>query len=887
MKAESVKKGAAAPRKKRSESAPPEPPGKAAPGRGVVARLWWCLLAGVLVFTSFPFRTVPDSNLWPLVWVGLVPLLWAIEGVKPRTAFWLGWAMGTVTNVGGFYWIAGLLMEFGHLPAWAAWPICVLNAAYQGLQFALFAWLLTRLKPGHGDPPSVLRVAAVFTAVELVFPMIFPWYLGNSQYRFLPAIQIAELTGAPGVTFVVVLANAALYRVLLTARGLARPAWRQVGVAGGLVAATLVYGVVRVGQVDAQAAEADKLKLGLVEANIGIWEKEARGLSARDQALTIHGNLLRHQRMTRALAEQGVDLVLWPESSYFPLGDVFVKRTTGFAAGVTDRGQLVAWRELDADGAEGMQWTLERTPPGEGALNAVAAAREDAVVAVGQGGRALFGDGSRFAQVPTSTTADLYGVVAVPDQGWQPFEDRGAVRIWAVGEGGALLTGTPAGLERVSTGVTTPLRALAMVDAQTGIAVGDGGVVVAMAPGAAAPMEGALGVDLFAAWAGSEGKRVWAAGGEGAVFRLEAREWQREDTGVTSTLRAFAGPAFGAAGPTWVVGDGGAVLRRAADGTWTREVPPTAADLVSATLDARGTLLVGARDGSLWRRTGPGAWQRLETPGLGAVRGLAPLPFVRTSPMPKDVRYVYQSDLAIPDDAAYRAEPWVDLERPLADRTAVQRDARVPILFGGLGRGDGKVYNTAFMLDARGRVVGAYDKVYLLVFGEYIPLSDTFPFLHDWIPEAGDFSAGNSATVLQWGDHRLGVMICYEDILPEFNRRLADKRPNVLLNITNDAWFGRTSEPHLHLALSTFRAVESRLSLVRSTNTGVSAVVDPTGRIAAQTSIDDPETLVHDVPLMPGGTPFTRVGDAFGYAMLVWVGLVALARVRRQGRAHR
>ena len=190
--------------------------------RRLVSLCWWCLLAGCLIFTSFPFRAEPASNIWPFAFIGLVPFLFALEGATAKRGFWLGWLTGFVTNMGGFWWISHVLENFGGLHPAIAWAIAALNAAYQGLQFAIFGWLFARLSPPSGQRHSIFRVAMLFTAVEFVFPMIFPWFYANSQYRFLPMTQLAEITGVMGVTFVLVLFNATLYETIRSVR-LKRP----------------------------------------------------------------------------------------------------------------------------------------------------------------------------------------------------------------------------------------------------------------------------------------------------------------------------------------------------------------------------------------------------------------------------------------------------------------------------------------------------------------------------------------------------------------------------------------------------------------------------------------------------------------------------------------
>jgi apolipoprotein N-acyltransferase len=127
-------------------------------------------------------------------------------------------------------------------------------------------------------------------------------------------------------------------------------------------------------------------------------------------------------------------------------------------------------------------------------------------------------------------------------------------------------------------------------------------------------------------------------------------------------------------------------------------------------------------------------------------------------------------------------------------------------------------------------------------------------------------------------------MVCYEDIIPAFSRDLAGKDPNILINVTNDAWFGKTAEPYLHLALAVFRAVENRLVLIRSTNTGVSAFIDPNGRVLAQTGITGAETLIQKVPMMEGGTPYQVLADWPAYLCFLAIAFLWLKARRRKAR---
>jgi apolipoprotein N-acyltransferase len=176
------------------------------------------------------------------------------------------------------------------------------------------------------------------------------------------------------------------------------------------------------------------------------------------------------------------------------------------------------------------------------------------------------------------------------------------------------------------------------------------------------------------------------------------------------------------------------------------------------------------------------------------------------------------------------------------------------------------LYNTAVSSDAKGRIGGRYDKQFLLMFGEYLPFGDSFPVLYRWSPNSGHFTPGRSLDPLLVDvggtTHRVTALICYEDILPRFtNDAVRHADPELLVNMTNDAWFGDTSEPWEHLALAQLRAVEHRRYLVRGTNSGVSAVIDPVGRIVARSGTFRPETLLAPIHWLRGRTVYEVLGD--------------------------
>lgn len=206
-------------------------------------------------------------------------------------------------------------------------------------------------------------------------------------------------------------------------------------------------------------------------------------------------------------------------------------------------------------------------------------------------------------------------------------------------------------------------------------------------------------------------------------------------------------------------------------------------------------------------------------------------------------------------------------------KTDIFGDTQKPIIFGGLRAGEGDmseaVYNTAFAIDAQGTLLGTYDKTFLLAFGEYLPFGGWFPKLYELIPQASHFAPGTHQHPITVDGIRYGILICYEDILPRFVRQSMVENPQVLVNLTNDAWFGQSREPLIHLALSVFRSVETRRYLLRSTNSGISAVVDPAGRIVAQTPLFARANLVEAFSPLDSTTLYTRIGDWLGWTCLL------------------
>jgi apolipoprotein N-acyltransferase len=494
------------------------------------------IASGALYFLAFP-----GFDLWPLALVALVPLLWALDSPPGGHRFTnkqvvlVGVVFGWATNLGGYYWLVGMLEDFSGF----GFALCVLFAsilcAFQGGLLALFAWLYFRAR-GRGWP-ALLVAPAAFGAAEITYPLLFQSYYGN-HFHGLPAlVQIADLGGPILVTVLAVAVNATLYELLRARVQRTRLPWRgAVGVAVA-VALTAVYGVIRIAQIDARSAESPAVTVGLVQTNMGIFQKREDPMEGRR----------RHIEMSRDLEETvQPDLLVWPESA--------------------------------------------------------------------------------------------------------------------------------------------------------------------------------------------------------ATFFLP------EET--TNVSRHVMGPVT------------------------------------------------------------------------------------------------------------------------------------TPLLFGGLARrtvdGRERHYNTAYLVDAEGEILGTYDKTYLLMFGEYLPFGDEIPELYDISRHSGRFSPGDHVRPLEWGDYRITALVCYEDIIPRFTRRaVREGDPHLLVNMTNDAWFGDTSEPWQHLALAKMRAIEHHRWLVRATNSGVSAIVDPVGRVTEEIGVFERGTIHGDVRMMQGWTLYQTLGDWPGWISLGVVVVIGFVRRRR------
>ncbi|GBD97873.1 apolipoprotein N-acyltransferase [bacterium BMS3Abin06] len=205
---------------------------------------------------------------------------------------------------------------------------------------------------------------------------------------------------------------------------------------------------------------------------------------------------------------------------------------------------------------------------------------------------------------------------------------------------------------------------------------------------------------------------------------------------------------------------------------------------------------------------------------------------------------------------------------------AFQKQLNTYLLFGSVlvkdnGAGKKQLSNSAVLLSPKGNVISVYDKIHLVPYGEYVPLRELFPFVKKLVTAVGDFAHGNETTVMETPFAKIGNLICYEIIFPGLVRKFADKGANVLITITNDAWFGRTSAPYQHFSMAVFRAVENRVPVARAANTGISGFIDSRGRIINKSDIFVEAALTEEISIGKEKSFYTKYGDIFAFVCII------------------
>ena len=226
---------------------------------------------------------------------------------------------------------------------------------------------------------------------------------------------------------------------------------------------------------------------------------------------------------------------------------------------------------------------------------------------------------------------------------------------------------------------------------------------------------------------------------------------------------------------------------------------------------------------------------------------------------------------------------------------SLARRTGASILFGTVDyrviRGETRALNAAALVRPDATWSETYAKMHLVPFGEYVPLAPLLSFVNRIAQGAiGEFAAGRKPVVMRADALSMGTLICYEMIFPELVRLFPRQGADLLANLTNDAWFGKSSGPHQHLQMSILRAVENRRYLVRAANTGISAIVDPRGRVIARSRLQETRAILGRVRAVRGETPYARVGDVFAFVCVILASAALVAafaagrRAREEGR---
>jgi apolipoprotein N-acyltransferase len=185
-------------------------------------------------------------------------------------------------------------------------------------------------------------------------------------------------------------------------------------------------------------------------------------------------------------------------------------------------------------------------------------------------------------------------------------------------------------------------------------------------------------------------------------------------------------------------------------------------------------------------------------------------------------------------------------------------------------------YNSAMIFASDGQRLGRYDKIHLVPFGEYIPFQQYLTFAHKLTGRVSSFSRGTDRKTFRLNGHRYGVFICYEAVFADEVRHFAELGAEVLVNISDDGWYGDTSAPWQHLNMARMRAVENRRWILRATNNGVTAVIDPYGRVRQSIPRHQVDALPAQYGFRDDVTFYTDHGDVFAW-LCVLLSIIVLA----------
>lgn len=220
--------------------------------------------------------------------------------------------------------------------------------------------------------------------------------------------------------------------------------------------------------------------------------------------------------------------------------------------------------------------------------------------------------------------------------------------------------------------------------------------------------------------------------------------------------------------------------------------------------------------------------------------------------------------------------PGTEFVQDLARQTAT------PILFGSPFTQNAIHYNSAYLVSETGDTQNRYDKIHLVPFGEFVPFRKILFFIEKMVVMIGDFGRGKVATLFDVAGYKAGVSICYEMIFPDLMRQAVKNGAHFLVNITNDAWFGKSAASYQHMSMGALRAVENRVPIVRAANTGISGTITANGVLQDETELFVEAAKITQITPRQGRLTFySAYGDVFSWLCLLATGLLAVASRRK------
>jgi apolipoprotein N-acyltransferase len=227
--------------------------------------------------------------------------------------------------------------------------------------------------------------------------------------------------------------------------------------------------------------------------------------------------------------------------------------------------------------------------------------------------------------------------------------------------------------------------------------------------------------------------------------------------------------------------------------------------------------------------------------------------------------------------------------RLLAWLTTIAQDTRSYMIVGSVGvqensSGNPQPFNSALVVDPQGHVTGRYDKIHLVPFGEFVPFKDLLVFAQKLTREVGELGRGTERKIFDINGNRVAVFICYESVFPDEVRQFAGNGAQVLVNISNDGWYGNTSAPYQHLQMARMRAIENHRWLLVDTNSGITSSIDPYGRVIVRAPRNVRTVIRAPYSPLIETTFYMRNGDIFAWFCVVISILAVVIRHRIPGR---